>query len=61
MALIRNTMTQFQILTHHRHLYTVTLTYGRTTCTSINCIKHSDSICTQVLQGILKSVNKLLY
>ena len=37
MALFRSIMAQFRILTHLRHLYTVTLRYGRTTGnTSIN-------------------------
>ena len=48
-------MAQFEILTYLRHLYTVTLA-PRETLLLTNGIKHSDSTCTHVSQGILKSV-----
>ena len=48
MSPFRSVVAQFQILTHFRHLYTVTLTYGRTTGRLRKhlltiCFKHSDT------------------
>jgi len=40
-------MAQFEILTHLRRQYAVTLS-SRETLLLTNCIKHSDSTCTQV-------------
>ena len=53
-------MAQFEILTHLRHLYTVILT-SQETHSLTNSVKHSDSTCTQVSQGDLKSVISITY
>ena len=50
-------MAQFQIPIHFGHL--LYITYGEAPLLT-NCIKHGDSICTQVLPGNFQSVSSII-